>query len=169
MDSKRIGLILSTFILILMFVIGHQWQSDIEVRDNHIILLQSQLVRKENDLIQKDLDTRTLDINKQETIKQQQAIIIQLRNELSRTHNIYLTNIEEIDKVNSDFQSYGDSRFREGHIRIIYISCLRQLPLVDYCAGQATQAYQLEIWEDDAPAWDDVWRIIRGLVTDDFF
>jgi len=68
MDSKRIGLILSTFILILMFVIGHQWQSDIEVRDNHIILLQSQLVRKENDLIQKDLDTRTLDINKQETI-----------------------------------------------------------------------------------------------------
>lgn len=148
-------------LVILIIIILGLWSYYLDsIWAKSYVDLQDKVELLQADVIHKSQQAHTIDTRKN-TLSQE---IHRLNQELESTHKSYLAGIERIDQVNSNFTSYGDSRFREGYVKSIYTRCLRQIGLVDFCGGIAADAYAGRIWENNVPGWNDVWKIIRGLI-----
>lgn len=80
-----------------------------------------------------------------------------------------IRNIEEIDKVNSDFEAYGNSRFAEGFVKAFFVSCSISGYSTQSCLANSAKMYQDKFWEIiDDENWDRIWAVIRGTRGSNF-
>lgn len=77
--------------------------------------------------------------------------------------NELLNGIDEIDKVNSDFEAYGESRFEEGFVKAVYGGCILSTGNLEYCLAGAKRVYHNRTWDENFPKWDDVWKVLRAM------